>query len=79
MLARIQPLATTSATFINCHSCRCGEVRKTARRDLPHVIAQGLTGATTVSATMALAARAGISIFVTGGEWAAPPTASTVQ
>ena len=42
-------------------------VRKTSRRDLPAVIALQQDGATTVSATMLLAARAGISIFVTGG------------
>ena len=43
-------------------------VRKTSRRDLPFVISQHLDGSTTVSATMLLAARAGIRIFVTGGE-----------
>jgi pseudouridine-5'-phosphate glycosidase len=42
-------------------------VRKTSRRDLPAVIALRQDGATTVSATMLLAARAGIAIFVTGG------------
>lgn len=36
-------------------------------RDLPVVIAQGGHGATTVAATMRLAALAGISVFVTGG------------
>lgn len=42
-------------------------VRKVSRRDLPHVCGLGLDGATTVSATMLLASRAGISVFVTGG------------
>mmetsp|Transcript_49271 Transcript_49271/g.94096 ORF Transcript_49271/g.94096 Transcript_49271/m.94096 type:complete len:152 (-) Transcript_49271:1364-1819(-) len=42
-------------------------VRKTSRRDLPAVIGMGLNGSTTVSATMLLAARAGIRVFVTGG------------
>jgi hypothetical protein len=42
-------------------------VRKVSRRDLPLVCALGLDGATTVSATMLLAARAGIAVFVTGG------------
>lgn len=42
-------------------------VRKVSRRDLPLVMALGLDGATTVSATMLLAARAGIAVFVTGG------------
>lgn len=43
-------------------------MRKVSRRDLPLVMALQLDGATTVSATMLLAARAGIQIFVTGGE-----------
>jgi len=47
--------------------CRGQNVQKTSRRDLASVIARGGDGATTVSATMILAARAGISVFVTGG------------
>ena len=43
------------------------QVVKTSRRDLPFVISQKLTGATTVAATMILAQAAGIKIFVTGG------------
>ncbi|CAK0785665.1 hypothetical protein CVIRNUC_008876 [Coccomyxa viridis] len=43
------------------------QVVKTSRRDLALVMAKGLDGATTVSATMLLAARAGIQVFVTGG------------
>ena len=35
-------------------------------------MAKGLDGATTVSATMLLAARAGIHVFVTGGEECLP-------
>ncbi len=42
-------------------------VLKVSVRDLPFVVAQGLHGATTVAATMRLAALAGISTFVTGG------------
>ena len=42
-------------------------MKKVSRRDLPHVVAARGDGATTVSATMLLAARAGISVFVTGG------------
>eukprot|EP00891_Asterochloris_glomerata_P008129 jgi/Astpho2/8129/fgenesh1_pm.00120_%23_22_t len=42
-------------------------VHKTSRRDLPLVMAKRLHGSTTVSATMLLAARAGIPTFVTGG------------
>lgn len=45
------------------------KVRKTSRRDLPLVMALRLDGATTVSATMLLAARAGVRVFVTGGAW----------
>lgn len=40
---------------------------KCSRRDLAAVIAGKKTGATTVSATMLLAARAGIDVFATGG------------
>ncbi|KAK2842501.1 hypothetical protein Q5P01_012701 [Channa striata] len=40
---------------------------KVSRRDLPYVISKGLTGGTTVSATMIAAHRAGIPVFVTGG------------
>jgi pseudouridylate synthase len=42
-------------------------VIKTSRRDLPFIVAQGLTGATTVAATMIIADLAGIKIFATGG------------
>ncbi|ORE10945.1 indigoidine synthase A-like protein [Rhizopus microsporus var. microsporus] len=40
---------------------------KASRRDLPVVLAQGKSGATTVASTMILARAAGISVFVTGG------------
>ena len=43
------------------------KVQKTSRRDLAHVMTKKLDGSTTVSATMVLAARAGIDVFVTGG------------
>ncbi len=43
------------------------EVLKTSTRDIPYVVSQGLDGATTVSATSYLAAKAGIKIFATGG------------
>ncbi|MYZ35832.1 MULTISPECIES: pseudouridine-5'-phosphate glycosidase [unclassified Streptomyces] len=42
-------------------------VRKLGHRDLAPAIAAGASGATTVSATAFLAARAGIRIFATGG------------
>lgn len=44
-----------------------GPVRKVSRRDLPVVVAQRADGATTVAATMAIAAMAGIRVFATGG------------
>jgi pseudouridine-5'-phosphate glycosidase len=42
-------------------------VRKVSIRDLAHVVARGEHGATTVAATMRLAAAAGIRVFTTGG------------
>ncbi|QQO08262.1 pseudouridine-5'-phosphate glycosidase [Breznakiella homolactica] len=42
-------------------------VIKSSRRDIPFIVAKGLDGATTVSATMIIADLAGIKIFVTGG------------
>jgi len=44
-----------------------GDVTKVSVRDLPFVVARGTHGATTVAATMRLAALAGIRVFVTGG------------
>lgn len=46
---------------------RGGDIRKVSRRDLPIVAAEGGDGATTVAATMWIAARAGIEVFATGG------------
>lgn len=40
---------------------------KVSRRDLPYVVAEGKSGATTVAATMIMAKMAGIKVFVTGG------------
>ena len=40
---------------------------KTSRRDIPFIVAKGLTGATTVASTMIIAAMAGIKVFATGG------------
>ncbi len=42
-------------------------VLKASRRDLPVIMARKLDGATTVAATMILAAMAGIRVFATGG------------
>lgn len=44
-----------------------GNVAKVSVRDLPYVVARGAHGATTVAATMRVAALAGIRVFVTGG------------
>ena len=49
------------------HLARATDVRKASRRDLAAAVAQGATAATTVAATMALAHRAGIRVFATGG------------
>lgn len=46
----------------------CGPARKVAERDLPVALGQGWDyGATTVSASVRLAASAGIGVFATGG------------
>ncbi len=42
-------------------------VWKVSLRDMPYVISQNLYGATTVAATMRIAAMVGIKVFVTGG------------
>lgn len=43
------------------------EIQKCSRRDLPFVLQQKKAGATTVAATMIIAAMAGIRVFATGG------------
>jgi pseudouridine-5'-phosphate glycosidase len=43
------------------------DVHKATTRDLPWLIATARTGATTVAATMRVAARTGIAVFATGG------------
>lgn len=43
------------------------DILKASRRDLAVIAAKGLNGATTVAATMMVAERAGIKVFVTGG------------
>ncbi|MEU7643875.1 pseudouridine-5'-phosphate glycosidase [Streptomyces huasconensis] len=42
-------------------------IRKFGHRDLPLAVATGASGATTVSSTALLAARAGVRVFATGG------------
>jgi len=43
------------------------DVMKCSRRDIPFAVSQEMNGATTVSATMIIAAMAGIDVFATGG------------
>ena len=43
------------------------KVPKASRRDLPVLLSKGMDGATTVAATMIIAALAGIRVFATGG------------
>ena len=43
------------------------KVVKVSRRDIPFLVAAGQTGATTVAATMIIAAMTGIRVFATGG------------
>ena len=49
------------------HLATARDVVKVSRRDLGYALAAKQTGATTVSATMILAHRAGIRVFATGG------------
>ena len=43
------------------------DIIKTSRRDIPYVVGMGLSGGTTVAATMIFAQYAGIRVFATGG------------
>ena len=50
------------------HFAKTGpSIIKVSTRDLPYVVANKITGATTVASTMRLAAMAGIHVFATGG------------
>jgi pseudouridine-5'-phosphate glycosidase len=49
------------------HLATAKRIRKVSRRDLAVTIARGEDGATTVAATMTIAAWAGIGVFATGG------------
>ena len=49
------------------HFGKAENVSKVSLRDMPYVLTKNLYGATTVAATMRIAAMAGIKIFVTGG------------
>ena len=47
--------------------CQSKKILKLSKRDLPFALAKKQSGATTVSSTLWLAYRAGISVFSTGG------------
>jgi len=49
------------------HLATASKVAKTSTRDIPYLVAAGADGATTVAATMRIAAMAGIRVFATGG------------
>lgn len=61
------PTVGLEAATLERFATNSGAVRKLSRRDLAVAIAQRADGATTVAATMALAAAAGLEIFATGG------------
>lgn len=52
---------------INYLGSKGKQVIKTSRRDISFLVARGQDGATTVAATMIIAAMAGIRVFATGG------------
>lgn len=59
--------AGLSINEINCLGGKGQQVLKCSRRDLPLAVARGLDAATTVAATMIVAAMTGIRTFATGG------------
>ena len=60
-------VAGLSADQIEYLGKRGLDVTKASRRDLPVLLARGEDGATTVAATMIIAALAGVAVFCTGG------------
>lgn len=61
-----QPTVGLDAAALE-HFARSDGILKLSRRDLAAALARGRDGATTVAATMVLAAAAGIPVFATGG------------
>ena len=59
--------AGLSKTEIDYFGKKGQSITKVSRRDIPAIVAKGDDGATTVSATMIIAAMAGIHVFCTGG------------
>jgi len=67
-IAVIDGVCTVGLTADQLHQLATEEgVLKATTRDLPWLMASGRTGATTVAATMKLAALAGVKVFATGG------------
>jgi pseudouridylate synthase len=74
-IAAGQPVVALESTIIshgmpypqNVQTALRVEAEVLARRDVPFVVAAKQSGATTVAATMMLAAMAGITVFATGG------------
>ncbi|SHH98139.1 pseudouridine-5'-phosphate glycosidase [Ferrimonas marina] len=62
-----QPTIGLTDAQLQCLADSPTPVAKVSRRDLPFVVQSGRMGATTVAATMWLAAKAGIRLFATGG------------
>ena len=56
-----------SGTEIETLARNGASIAKLSTRDLPHAVALGRDGATTVASTMRIAALAGIKVFATGG------------
>jgi pseudouridine-5'-phosphate glycosidase len=56
-----------SRTEIEALARNGASIAKLSTRDLPHAVALGRDGATTVASTMRIAALAGIKVFATGG------------
>ena len=61
------PTVGLSSADLERFAASGGRIRKLTRRDVGIAAAQGTDGATTVAATMAIAAAAGVSVFATGG------------
>src|SRR5581483_2488284 len=61
-----RPTVGMSAAEVE-HFAQSSGILKLSRRDIAYAVAMGRDGATTVAATMALAAAAGIQVFATGG------------
>ncbi len=67
-LAQIEHIGRPQPAHAEATSAEAGPgITKASRRDLAVLVARGHSGATTVAATMLIAAMAGIRVFATGG------------